>query len=296
MEKIKCLVYLSAGKPVFEFVDKKEPGFGEVGIKTIASSLCNTSELRSFRGGYKSGYGNTYPMLPGEPGHEAVGTVISVGDGVVHIKKDDLVVMTGHGGDPCHRSYTVRKERDIAAIHPGNKNPVNAAMMEMFGCAYHCAMAPGGENFYKGKKVLIIGLGSMGLCSIQILKGIEGIEITASDILEERFEIAAACGADIIKKPVDIMENEKFDVIIECSGSVPGQEMACRLAPKSLIFSSYNTKEIIIRQNLWFDSGTTIYNPGILTSENFKKTVELYNSGRLEPSLMISGKIEAEMK
>jgi threonine dehydrogenase-like Zn-dependent dehydrogenase len=296
MEKVKCLRYISEGMPVFEYIEKNEPGFGEVGIRIIASSLCNTSELRSYIGGYKTGYGATYPMLPGEPGHEAIGKVISLGEGVHKLRIDDLVVMTGHGGDPCHRSYVIRKEKDISVIKPGDRNPEEAAMLEMFGCAYHCAMAPGGESFYKGKKVLVIGMGSMGLCSIQILKGIEGIEITASDISKDRLEIGRACGADFLKRPDELWANEKFDVIIECSGSTGGQETACKMAPKTLIFSSYSTKEIKVRQNLWFDANTTIYNPGILTSENFIKTVELYNSGKLNPSLLISSRINASIE
>ena len=74
--------------------------------------------------------------------------------------------------------------------------------------------------------IVVIGLGSMGLCSIQILKGIKDIEITAADISENRLKIAKACGADIIKFPGEIQGTEKFDVIIECSGSISGQELA----------------------------------------------------------------------
>ena len=48
-------------------------------------------------------------------------------------------------------------------------------------------------------------------------------------------------------------------------------------------------------QNLWFDANTTIYNPGLLTSENFIKTAALYNEGRLNPHLMISNRINAEI-
>jgi len=295
METIKCLQYASAGRPIFTSVDKNAPGSGEVGIRIMASSLCNTSEMRSFTGGYKSGYGTTYPMLPGEPGHEAVGIVESIGGNVSTVREKDIVVMTGHGGDPCHRSYVTRRVLDIAVIEPGKRNPEDAAMLEMYGCAYHCMLAPGGEDFYKGKKVLVIGLGSMGLCSVQVLNSIQDIEITVSDISENRLDIAGACGADITKKPDEIDPQEKYDVIIECSGSVAGQELACMLAPRTLIFSSYSTKEIRVRQNLWFDSNTTIYNPGILTSENFIKTAGLYNEGRLDPSLLVTGRIKADI-
>ena len=108
MKKVKSIQYTAPEKPIFTEVSMGEPGNEQVGIEIIASSLCNTSELRSFKGGYKTGYGVKYPMKVGEPGHEAVGRVVSLGSGVKGFAKGDYVVMTGHGGEPCHREYVNR--------------------------------------------------------------------------------------------------------------------------------------------------------------------------------------------
>lgn len=293
MNKVKCLIYSAPGKPEFANIEKENPESNHAGIIVLASSLCNTSELRSFRGGYEKGYGSGYPMKPGEPGHEAVGIVESIGSEVKEIKVGDMVAMTGHGGNPCHRSYVLRNANDIARLEPGNRNAEEAAMLEMYGCAYHCAVSPGGLEFYEGKRVLVMGLGSMGLCTIQILRGIGNIEITAADINEERLGIAGKSGAGILLLPDEVKGT--FDIIIECSGSVSGQELSLGLAPKTLIFSSYNTRRISLKQNLLFDSNTTIYNPGIPTSENFKKAVGLYNEGKINPSLLVTGEISADI-
>jgi threonine dehydrogenase-like Zn-dependent dehydrogenase len=290
---IKCLVYSAPGEPEFICVERKYPNLNQVGVRIIASSLCNTSEMRSFKGGYESGYGSGYPMRPGEPGHEAVGIIENVGKDVVGFSVGDIIAMTGHGGDPCHRSYVIRNTDDIARIKQDGRNIEAAAMLEMYGCAYHCAVAPGSLGFYEDKRVLVVGLGSMGLCTTQILSGIKNIEITAVDINEERLDKAKECGADISTTPdkADV----KYDAVIECSGTVKGQELAFTIAPKTLIFSSYNTKEISLRQNLLFDSQTTIYNPGIPTSANFKRATALYNEGRIDPSLLITGRIKANI-
>jgi len=295
MKETKCLRYIEPEKPVIEYIKRKTPGPDEVGIDIISSSLCNTSELRSFRGGYENGYGSSYPMQYGEPGHEAVGKITSVGSDVKGFGIGDLVAMTGHGGDPCHRSHVIRNFRHIALLKPGKRNVSDAAMLEMFGCAYHCAVAAGSMEFYKEKSVLVTGLGSMGLCTVQILRNIPGISITASDIVDERLEIAIKCGAEKAIHPENA-GGETYDVVIECSGSVPGQELAFRLAPRTLIFSSYSTKEVRLRQNLLFDANTTIYNPGILTSENFIKVVSLYNKGKINPSLLVSNEINADIE
>jgi hypothetical protein len=47
---------------------------------------------------------------------------------------------------------------------------------------------------------------------------------------------------------------------------------------------------------LWFDAHTTIYNPGIVTSENFKRIVDLYNRKLIEPSLLVQKRIQPNIK
>ena len=104
MSKEKALIYMNPGQPAFIDFTADEPGEYCVGIEIIASSLCNTSELRSFKGGYETGYGVTYPMKTGEPGHEAVGKVVKIGSKAKGFDINDIVAITGHGGEPCHRS------------------------------------------------------------------------------------------------------------------------------------------------------------------------------------------------
>lgn len=292
MIKARCLAYIAPGKPVFKEIEIPDPGNGQVGVEIIASSLCNTSEIRSFTGGYKTGYGTEYPMQSGEPGHEGVGRVISIGSNAVGFDVGDIVAITGHGGEPCHCSYVNRNTCDIALINNSHKNISEAAVLEMYGCAYHCAMKPFSNNLYAGKKVLVIGMGSMGLCTIQILNNFNVSQLAAVDLSKHRLIMAEKSGASRVIFPSEIDLDEKFDVVIECSGSIAGQEMACGLAPETLIFSSYSTKRITVRQNLWFDAGTTIYNPGILTSESFKKVVQMYNSRLLNPSILIGKTIK----
>lgn len=294
MKKTRVLLYMKPGNAVFIEENGKKPDVEQVGIDIIASSLCNTSELRSFKGGYETGYGVNYPMTPGEPGHEAVGVVSEIGKNATGFKKGDYVVMTGHGGDPCHRSHVTRNCCDIAVIKQDERDPAEAAVLEMYGCAWHCAITPLSIDYYKGKKVMVQGMGAMGLCTIQVLNTYGAGEITAVDLSEERLDVAKRCGADMAITPPEINMDEKFDVIIECSGSSRGQETACELAPPVLIFSSYNTNEIRIKQSRWFDANTTIYNPGIVTTQSFKAVAKLYNEKKIDPSLLISGRIRPE--
>lgn len=295
MGPVKMLLYKGPGKPEFIFGERVKPLPNQAGIEIIASSLCNTSELRSFYGGYEKGYGSVYPMIPGEPGHEGVGVITDICPANKDFKRGDMVVLTGHGGDPCHRSYVVRNTDDIAGVDPKQRDLTHAATLEMFGCAHHCSLMPLPEGYYKGRNVLIIGMGAMGLCTVQILKN-QGIKsITGMDMVKERLERAGNSGAHRVLLSHDLDETEYFDVIIECSGTVGGQEVACRMAPGVLIFSSYNTKTVTIKQNLWFDSCTTIYNPGILTSKSLRAAALMYNRGEIEPEILVDRKIKTHL-
>ena len=75
-------------------IDVIEPGPGQALVRTRASSMCNHPELWSWRGGRSGGYGSTYPMAPGEPGHEAVGEVVVVG---LRVEPREVVVDLASG-------------------------------------------------------------------------------------------------------------------------------------------------------------------------------------------------------
>ncbi|MFO7611015.1 MAG: zinc-binding dehydrogenase [Clostridia bacterium] len=286
--------YMGPGNPEFNEFEATEPENGCIGIRIIASSLCNSSELRSFRGGYEKGYGSGYPMENGEPGHEAVGSVVSIGKNATGFSMGDHVVMTGHGGEPCHRSYVNRNQNDIARIFPDERDPAEAAIMEMYGCAYHCAMTPLSKNEYAGKKVLVIGMGAMGLCTVQILAGIGDVNVSAMDIDAGRLSKALESGAGKVLLSHEADQSLEADIVLECSGSIKGQQLAYAIAPRILIFSSYNTNEIKIRQDRLFDANTTIYNPGILESESLNAVAELYNSNRIRPDILVEKRIKPD--
>ena len=295
MTKIKALHYTAPGKMNFIEIDYISPKDNEVGIRNLGTSLCNFCELHSFRGNpkAKTGYGSKYPMEIGEPGHEGVGKIISVGKNVKDFKKDDIVVMTGHGGLPVFRSHVNRNTEDIAKIIPGKRNLKSAAILEMFGCAYHCLKAGWREpNGFDNARIAIIGLGAIGLCTLQIAKLLPLSNITVYDINQEKLSIAEKMGADNAFIPSSDFNNisleKPYDFVIECSGHPNGGILATALKPKCIINTSCCFSPIKIEPTLWFESNTTIYNPGILTSVDLKSVANLYNRNLIDPEPLIS--------
>ena len=302
MKPMTALQFTEPQKAQFIEIEKREPAVGEAGIKMLATSLCNHSELRSYYGGEKTGYGSSYPMQIGEPGHEGIGIIEKTGKSVTEFNEGDFVVMTGHGGEPTHRSYIIREAKDIAKIIPGKRNPKYASILEMFGCAYHCIKVGWNEyGGYDNKKVAVIGAGAIGLCAIQILKLWPLMEIVVFDISDEKLNLAKKCGAGGLVKiqSGESMENTvknsgKFDIVIECSGSKGGQDLSYALMPKTIVNVSYYPKPLSINQADWFNSNTTIYNPGFLNSEELRAVASLYNRELIDPEILISKEIKPD--
>jgi alcohol dehydrogenase, propanol-preferring len=303
MQLLKAIQFIKPAAAQFAEIEKKHPSPYKVGIKMLATSLCNHSELRSFYGGEKKGYGSNYPMLPGEPGHEGVGIIIEKGTNIREFNEGDIVVMTGHGGDPTHRSFIIREAKDVSKIIPGNRNPKFASILEMYGCAYHCIKEGWKEfNAYDNKRVAVIGLGAIGLCATQILRFWPLQTIVAFDINDDKLRLAKTSGAD---ETINISGNEnaeliangieRFDIVIECSGSKGGQDLAYALKPKSLINVSYYPKDLTVNQADWFNSNTTIYNPGFLNSDELRAVAAMYNRGLLDPEILISKQINPDI-
>ena len=298
----KAIQFMSCQRPEFVTVNKEVPQKKQVGIKLIASSLCNHSELRSFYGNADPGYGYAYPMKPGEPGHEGVGIVISKGEAVLDIDIGDTVVMAGHGGDECHQSYVLKDSTSVAKIYPGDRNPAHASILEMFACAHHCIRVLWNYGGYENKKVAIIGLGAIGLCSLMLLKLLPVKSITTIDICEDKLKLAQQLKADHIycilpdSSSADVKKVlGEFDVVIECSGSASGQLLAYELACTSLIFASYCPTPVLVKQSDLFNKNTTIFNPGIMTTDDLKAVANLYNNGLINPSALITKTILPEI-
>jgi threonine dehydrogenase-like Zn-dependent dehydrogenase len=301
MQLLKAIQFIEQKNAKLIDIEIKKPDKNQVAVKMLATSLCNHSELRAYYGGEKTGYGSNYPMLPGEPGHEGVGVIVEKGSGVTEFNVGDVVVMTGHGGEPVHRSFIIRETKDIAKIIPGKRDPKFACILEMYGCAYHCIKEGWKEiNAYDNKRVAVIGLGAIGLCAAQILRFWPLKSITAFDINEEKLKLAKMSGAD---KVINISGKENsittgmeiFDIVIECSGSKGGQDLAYSLKPKAIINVSYYPKPLTVNQADWFISNTTIYNPGFLNSEELRAIASLYNRGLLNPEILISKQIKPDM-
>ena len=196
--------------PGLEEVDPPRPGPGELVVKMEACGLCGT-DLEKMRGDYTA----SMPVL----GHEAVGRVSEVGEGVTGFSAGDRVFPHHHV--PDYDCYLCRAGNETMCDHyrssnldPGGfaerfrvpawnlekggvlKLPQGmtfevASLIEPLACCVRsvrrCAVGP-------QTTVLIVGAGPVGVLHALLLKG-TGARVMISDVSDARLSFAESSGA-----------------------------------------------------------------------------------------------------
>jgi D-arabinitol dehydrogenase (NADP+) len=218
------------------------PGPGEVRLRPVVTGVCGT-DRHLLAGGFLA----RYPLIPG---HEMVGEVESLGDGVDDLAVGDLVaadntVLCGHC-EYCRRDQPLycRNFYSLGVNGPGGfaelvvvraekcfpldgLDPMVAVMTEPLACAMHgadvLALRPGSD-------VLVFGAGPTGLLLSQLLLHGGAARLTVAAPSEHKLELARAFGVDetvrvgrgdlteALPKLRDLAPSG-FDVVVEATGS-----------------------------------------------------------------------------
>lgn len=159
------------------------------------------------------------PKLPLIPGHEGVGVVEKLGEGVTSLKVGDRVgipwlfsacgeceyCLTGwetlckqqlNGGysvDGAYAEYCAAPAAYVARI-PDELSDVDAAPILCAGVTTYKALKV--ANVKPGEWVAIYGIGGLGHVALQYAKAM-GYNVVAVDIHQEKLELAKELGADI---------------------------------------------------------------------------------------------------
>ncbi len=212
--KMKAAVVREFGKPLdLDEVAVPRPGAGQILVKVAASGVCHT-DLHAADGDWP-----VKPKLPFIPGHEGVGYVAALGEGVKHLKEGDRV------GVPWLHSACGRCEYCLTGwetLCPQQQNTgysVDGGFAEyVLAPADYVGRLPDGLSFleaapilcagvttYKGLKetdtkpgdwVAIVGVGGLGHVAVQYAKAM-GLQVAAVDVADDKLELAARLGADM---------------------------------------------------------------------------------------------------
>ncbi|MBF1801205.1 alcohol dehydrogenase AdhP [Alcanivorax sp. ST75FaO-1] len=211
---MKAAVVRRFGEPLaIEEVATPRPGQGEILVRVAASGVCHT-DLHAAHGDWP-----VKPEPPFIPGHEGVGHVVAVGDGVKHVKEGDRVGVPwlysacGHcehclGGwetlceSQENTGYSVNggfADYTLADAGYVGRLPDNVDFLEI--APVLCA----GVTVYKGLKmtearpgqwVVISGIGGLGHMAVQYAKAM-GFNVAAVDIDDGKLALAERLGATL---------------------------------------------------------------------------------------------------
>jgi threonine 3-dehydrogenase len=219
-------------------------GESDVLIKIHSASICGT-DLHIYK--WNEWASHTYrPPMP--LGHEFGGTVVHIGAAARTVREGDIVTAETHlpcgrcrqcrlgrghtcdnlrlfsrMGLGCFADYTVVPE-SLLRVVPEDISVELATIMEPLGVSVRAVT----EVPIAGANVLVLGCGPIGLFAVAAARAYGAGRIMAADLSAYRLDLSARLGADVVVDPGQqsiasamppALASEKFDVVIETSGS-----------------------------------------------------------------------------
>lgn len=271
-------------------VERPAPGPGQLLVKLIYAAICNQNDYKFFYGMYP---GVEYPMPWGQFGHEGVGEVVAVGDGVEGYEAGDRVVLTGDGGGPnLYQEYVVRDASWVAKV-PKERPMEEAAVLELFGCAYHALER---SARLSGQQVAILGMGPAGLCLTQLARLRAPGSLVAVDLDSARLEAALNFGATEVvdaSQPgqLEALCDRGVDIAIDCTGVPASVKNAMRMSRSEVTIFGFSMEPFEVIQSEWFHKELVIRNTRIMTPPDLRAVVSLWRNGLIDSRPLISGKV-----
>jgi len=206
-------------------IESPKPNENQVVIKVKSVGVCH-SDLHLWEGGYDLGDGKFMKVTdrgvkyPVTPGHEIVGTVMEIGEGVTGFSQGDFVLVypwQGCGECPGCKSKNENlcdAPRSIGIFQDGGYadavliphykylakiegvDPDAATSLACSGLTAYTAVKKANTN--SPEFLVIIGAGGLGLMGIQIAKAITKAKTICVDLDDKRLETAKELGADFI--------------------------------------------------------------------------------------------------
>jgi len=168
--------------------------------------------------------------------------------------------------------------QNVAYKLPANLSEIEASFYEPLGC---CVRAVKRAKLNEGSKVLVVGLGSIGILMAQALKAF-GMDVIGCDLIQDRVEFLRSFNVDAVNNK-DMNEDFEFDAVFMTSGADKALDTALKYVRNGgtiLVFSStplnsgYPNNEIYYRELTVLGS----YSPSPI---DLKDSLDLLSSGKV---------------
>jgi threonine dehydrogenase-like Zn-dependent dehydrogenase len=233
----------------------------------------------------------SYPMAPGQLGHEAWGLVDAVGDDVTNMHPGDRVAMIS---DHAYAEFDLTTpDRTVRLPEPLREVPFPA---EPLGCAMNIFRRSG---IRPGDTVAILGVGFLGALLTRLAQD-AGARVLAVSRRTFSLEIARAMGASesiamddhskVIERVRELTSGQFCDVVIECVGKQWPLDLAGELTHERgrLVVAGYHQDgPRQVNMQLWNWRGLDVINAHEREPEVYLAgmldAVEAVTRGRIDP-------------
>lgn len=303
---MKAALLLAPEKVVIDEVADLQPGPGEVLIQPEIVGVCGT-DISIFSGHRPV----SFPFIPG---HELMGRVMALGEGVTAFQAGQRVIvepnypcgrcalcLSGRGAvcaqkrsmgvnaPGCFAQQTLAPEEFVWAI-PDSISDLDAATIEPLAVSVHGLLVSGAKA---GDTVAVLGCGVVGLLLIHAAVA-AGVRVIAHDRLPEKQNMAERLGARIPSAGDEVeahWQKENVSTVFECAGVTPTVELALKSAPRGsqvvlLGIASTPANFIpmkIVREGINIRSSMIYDHPS-----DFEHVIGLVANGTLRPSAVVT--------
>lgn len=268
----------------------------EVVIEVEAVSTCPHWDMRIFGGTPMfAGRPLQYPYTPGEPGHECVGRIASVGAAVTQVRPGDRVAAWRDPGGRRQGAYAqyVAVEADHVIIVPEDLPAAALASLELAMCVHVSIEQLERAASIKGKRVGVTGLGPSGLIAVQMLRAYGAAEIIAVDLAQDRCALGRTYGATQTGVPDDLMADQgryherAFSLGLDTTGISPVIERLIRNTRDAVAIFGVMREPIQVGPEHWY-GGFQLMMYGEHHRGAAEQALHLITEGKLDLTPLIS--------
>ncbi|MCA9439163.1 MAG: alcohol dehydrogenase catalytic domain-containing protein [Candidatus Omnitrophica bacterium] len=297
--------------------DAPSPGREEVLVQSQSVGVC-ASDIHYYKHG---GIGDARPRGPIILGHEPMGRIVDVGEGVGSDWIGKRVAI--EPGIPCFEcEHCLSGNLNLCPnVRFFGSPPIDGAFREKF-CHPACLVEPVPDDFSDemgaileplgvaihavdliqpktGVSTVVVGCGAIGLCTIAMLRAAGASPIYAVDPLEYRTEIALQVGAtqviakegkEAVEEILSLTEGKGCPTAFEAAGYASAHQPTLDMASigaKVMIIGISAENHVSFEEGRARRKGLTIYM--CRRSRNtLKRGIELISSGRIDLSPLVT--------
>ena len=270
-----------------------DPADGEVRVRVEGTGVCQ-SNVPPFEG--RDWF--SYPMPPGEPGHEGWGVIDKVGKNVTGLREGDRVAtlaQDAYASHSCAPAANVVKLPDGLDGLPFPGEPLACAM----NVAQRSQVQP-------GHTVLLVGGGFLGLLLAQLLVR-RGADVSLVSRRETGRRLASAAGATVLTpqeadeqadRVGGFFDGGRYDVVVETAGKQSAIDLGTKLVREMgrLVLAGFHQDGMrTIDVQLWNWRGLDVVNAHERDPKRYadglRRAVECVEAGEIDPTSLITHRL-----